>query len=124
MATINQTTRISRKKKVNKRKSPALIGNPFKKGVCRRVLITSPKKPNRADRKIAKVWLSNNRMITAAIPGEGGHNLQQHSVVLVRGARLKDLPGVRYKLVRGAFDLAPVQQRKQARSKYGTRKPK
>lgn len=124
MATINQTTRISRKKKVKKRKSPALIGNPFKKGVCRRVLITSPKKPNRADRKIAKVWLSNNRMITAAIPGEGGHNLQQHSVVLVRGARLKDLPGVRYKLVRGAFDLAPVQQRKQARSKYGTRKPK
>ena len=122
MPTINQISRKRRKNKLKKSKRPALEGNPFKKGVCRRVLITSPKKPNRADRKIAKIWLSNNRIVTAAIPGEGGHTLQQHSVVLVRGARLKDLPGVSYKVVRGAHDLGPVSQRKQARSKYGTRK--
>ncbi len=122
MVTLNQVNKNKRILKIQLTKTKALEQNPFKKGVCRRILITSPKKPNRADRKIAKVWLSNNRLITAAIPGEGDHNLQQHSVVLVRGARLKDLPGVNYKLVRGVFDLRPVLKRQRGRSKYGTRK--
>jgi small subunit ribosomal protein S12 len=123
MTTLNQTIRKNKRFcKIQLSKTKALEQRPFKKGVCRRVLITSPKKPNSADRKIAKVWLSNHRLVTASIPGEGNHNLQQHSVVLVRGARLKDLPGVSYKLIRGVFDLGSVSQRRRGRSKYGTRK--
>jgi small subunit ribosomal protein S12 len=125
MVTINQIIRKNpRKKQIKTKKNAALEQNPFKQGICRRILIISPKKPNRANRKIAKIQLSNGRLITASIPGEGNHNLQQHSVVLVRGCRIKDLPGVNYKVVRGVFDLIPVATRTRARSKFGTRKPK
>ena len=125
MVTINQIIRKNpRKKQLKTKKNAALGQNPFKQGICRRILVISPKKPNRANRKIAKIQLSNNRLITAAIPGEGNHNLQQHSVVLVRGCRIKDLPGVNYKVVRGVFDLIPVANRTRARSKFGTRRPK
>jgi len=106
-----------------KEKSPALKANPFKRGVCTRVYTTTPKKPNSALRKVAKVRLVNGFEIIAYIPGEG-HNLQEHSIVLVRGGRVKDLPGVRYHIVRGSLDASGVQGRNKSRSKYGTKKPK
>ena len=124
MSTINQSIR---KKKVIKRvrraTSPALKGCPQKKGICLRVMIRSPKKPNSAQRKVAKIRLTNGETIIAYIAGEG-HNLQEHGTVLVRGGRVKDLPGVRYKCIRGKFDLIGVKNRKNARSKYGTKKSK
>jgi len=123
MPTINQLVRKGREKKVKRSKSPALQGNPQKRGVCVRVFTTTPKKPNSALRKVARVRLSNGIEVTAYIPGIG-HNLQEHSVVLVRGGRTKDLPGVRYKIIRGALDAAGVEGRRQSRSKYGTKKPK
>lgn len=123
MATINQLIRHGRKKPVEKSASPALTCNPVKRGVCVKVYTTTPKKPNSALRKVAKVRLSNGYLIIAYIPGEG-HNLQEHSVVLVRGGRVRDLPGVRYHIVRGALDTQGVQNRKQARSVYGTKRPK
>ena len=119
MATINQLIRFGRKKKVRKTKSPALKGNPFLKGVCVVVKTVTPKKPNSALRKMARVRLSNKEYVNAYIPGEG-HNLQEHSVVLVRGGRVPDLPGVKYHIVRGALDTRGVEGRKQGRSKYGT----
>ncbi len=123
MPTINQLIRKGRKEVVKKRTAPALEGSPQKRGVCTRVSTTTPKKPNSALRKIARVRLTNGIEATAYIPGIG-HNLQEHSVVLVRGGRVKDLPGVRYHLVRGALDAAGVENRAQGRSKYGTKKPK
>ncbi len=123
MPTINQLIKYGRKSVKKKTKSPALRGNPQKRGVCVRVSTMTPKKPNSALRKIARVKLSNGIEVTCYIPGEG-HNLQEHSNVLVRGGRVKDLPGVRYKIVRGALDAAGVEGRKQSRSKYGTKKPK
>lgn len=136
MPTINQLVRKGRKPKTTKSKSPALQFNlntfkkelipqpsPQKRGVCTRVATMTPKKPNSALRKIARVRLTNGIEVTAYIPGEG-HNLQEHSVVLVRGGRVKDLPGVRYKIIRGALDTAGVQNRKQGRSKYGAKRPK
>jgi len=123
MPTINQLVRKGREKKVKRSKSPALQGNPQKRGVCVRVFTTTPKKPNSALRKVARVRLSNGIEVTAYIPGIG-HNLQEHSVVLVRGGRVKDLPGVRYKIIRGALDAAGVEGRRQSRSKYGTKRPK
>jgi len=123
MPTINQLVRKGREKKIKRSKSPALQGNPQKRGVCVRVFTTTPKKPNSALRKVARVRLSNGIEVTAYIPGIG-HNLQEHSVVLVRGGRTKDLPGVRYKVIRGALDTAGVDGRMQSRSKYGTKKPK
>ncbi|MDI3472083.1 MAG: small subunit ribosomal protein [Thermotogaceae bacterium] len=123
MPTINQLIRHSRKKLENKSKSPALGGNPQKRGVCVRVSTMTPKKPNSALRKIARVRLTNGIEVTAYIPGIG-HNLQEHSVVLIRGGRVKDLPGVRYKIIRGTLDAAGVEGRKQSRSKYGAKKPK
>ncbi|ADY72846.1 30S ribosomal protein S12 [Desulfurobacterium thermolithotrophum] len=123
MPTINQLVRKGREKKVKRSKAPALQGNPQKRGVCVRVFTTTPKKPNSALRKVARVRLSNGIEVTAYIPGIG-HNLQEHSVVLVRGGRVKDLPGVRYKIIRGALDAAGVEGRKQSRSKYGTKRPK
>ena len=123
MPTINQLVRKGREKKVMRSKAPALQGNPQKRGVCVRVFTTTPKKPNSALRKVARVRLSNGIEVTAYIPGIG-HNLQEHSVVLVRGGRVKDLPGVRYKIIRGALDAAGVEGRKQSRSKYGTKRPK
>jgi small subunit ribosomal protein S12 len=123
MPTINQLIRNSRKPKVKKSKSPALAGNPQKRGVCIRVYTTTPKKPNSALRKVAKVRLTNGREVVAYIPGEG-HNLQEHSVVLVRGGRVKDLPGVKYHIVRGKFDTSGVEGRRHSRSLYGTKKPK
>jgi small subunit ribosomal protein S12 len=123
MPTINQLVRKGRESKVKRSKSPALQGNPQKRGVCVRVFTTTPKKPNSALRKVARVRLSNGMEVTAYIPGIG-HNLQEHSVVLVRGGRVKDLPGVRYKIIRGALDTAGVEGRKQSRSKYGTKRPK
>ncbi len=123
MPTINQLVRKGRESKVKRSKSPALQGNPQKRGVCVRVFTTTPKKPNSALRKVARVRLSNGMEVTAYIPGIG-HNLQEHSVVLVRGGRVKDLPGVRYKIIRGALDTAGVEGRRQSRSKYGTKKPK
>ncbi|MGY4687401.1 30S ribosomal protein S12 [Petrotoga mexicana DSM 14811] len=123
MPTINQLIRYGRKSVKKKTKSPALRGNPQKRGVCVRVSTMTPKKPNSALRKIARVKLSNGIEVTCYIPGEG-HNLQEHSNVLVRGGRVKDLPGVRYKIIRGALDAAGVEGRKQSRSKYGTKKPK
>ena len=123
MPTINQLVRKGREKKVKRSKAPALQSNPQKRGVCVRVFTTTPKKPNSALRKVARVRLSNGIEVTAYIPGIG-HNLQEHSVVLVRGGRVKDLPGVRYKVIRGALDTAGVEGRKQSRSKYGTKKPK
>jgi small subunit ribosomal protein S12 len=123
MPTINQLVRKGRKPVVRKSKSPALQGNPQKRGVCIRVYTTTPKKPNSALRKVAKVRLTNGYEVIAYIPGEG-HNLQEHSIVLIRGGRVKDLPGVRYHIVRGTLDAAGVNDRKQSRSKYGTKRPK
>ncbi len=120
MPTINQLVRQSRRDVVKKEKSPALKANPFRRGVCTRVYTTTPKKPNSALRKVARVRLTNGMEVTAYIPGEG-HNLQEHSVVLVRGGRVKDLPGVRYKVVRGTLDAAGVSDRKKARSQYGVK---
>jgi len=121
--TINQLVRKGRQKVKKKSKAPALEGNPQKRGVCVRVYTTTPKKPNSALRKVARVRLSNGYEVTCYIPGEG-HNLQEHSIVLVRGGRVKDLPGVRYKIIRGALDAAGVKDRRQSRSKYGTKRPK
>lgn len=137
MPTMNQLVRKGRKEKVKKVKAPALQfsynaltnrvqrlrGAPQKRGVCTQVRTMTPKKPNSALRKIARVRLSNNREVTAYIPGEG-HNLQEHSVVLIRGGRVRDLPGVRYHIVRGTLDAAGVNNRKQGRSKYGAKRPK
>ncbi len=123
MPTINQLLRKPRKKVLSKSRSKDLEGNPFKRGVCIKVYTTTPKKPNSALRKVAKVRLSNGREVIAYIPGIG-HNLQEHSVVLVRGGRVKDLPGVRYHIVRGVYDAAGVEGRMQSRSKYGTKRPR
>lgn len=123
MATINQLVRAPRKRKVAKSNVPALEACPQKRGVCTRVYTTTPKKPNSALRKVARVRLTNGFEVTTYIGGEG-HNLQEHSVVLIRGGRVKDLPGVRYHTVRGALDTAGVKDRKQARSKYGVKRPK
>lgn len=123
MPTINQLIKHGRERKKRKSKSPALEGNPQKRGVCVRVYTVTPKKPNSALRKVTRVRLSNGIEVTAYIPGEG-HNLQEHSIVLVRGGRVKDLPGVRYKVIRGTLDAAGVQGRRQSRSKYGAKKPK
>ena len=123
MPTINQLVRRARKDVVEKSKAPALKSNPFKRGVCTRVYTTTPKKPNSALRKVARVRLTNGMEVGAYIPGEG-HNLQEHSVVLIRGGRVKDLPGVRYHVVRGSLDTAGVAKRRQARSKYGAKRPK
>ena len=123
MPTINQLIRKGRKSTVKKTKAPALKGNPQKRGVCTRVYTTTPKKPNSALRKVARVRLTNGIEVTSYIPGEG-HNLQEHSIVLIRGGRIKDLPGVRYHIVRGTLDTSGVEERKQGRSKYGTKKPK
>jgi small subunit ribosomal protein S12 len=123
LPTINQLVRQSREQVIWKSKSPALLKSPQKRGVCTRVYTTTPKKPNSALRKVARVRLSNGIEVTAYIPGEG-HNLQEHSIVLIRGGRVKDLPGVRYHIVRGTLDTQGVQDRKQARSKYGAKKPK
>jgi small subunit ribosomal protein S12 len=119
--TTNQLVRRERKLKKEKSKTPALQGSPQRRGVCTRVSTTTPRKPNSALRKIARVRLTNGNEVTAYVPGEG-HNLQEHSVVLVRGGRVADLPGVRYKVVRGALDTLGVNDRKQGRSKYGTKK--
>jgi small subunit ribosomal protein S12 len=121
--TIQQLIRLGREKVRKRSKSPALQGCPQKRGVCVRVYTTTPKKPNSALRKVAKVRLSNGIEVIAYIPGEG-HNLQEHSIVLVRGGRVKDLPGVRYHIVRGALDAQGVEGRRQGRSKYGTKRPK
>ena len=123
MPTINQLVRKGRKKTVDKSKTPALKGNPQKRGVCLSVKTTTPKKPNSALRKIARVRLTNGVEGTCYIPGIG-HNLQEHSVVLIRGGRVRDLPGVRYHIIRGALDAAGVAKRMQARSKYGAKRPK
>ena len=123
MPTINQLVRKGRRKILRKSKSPLLQSNPFKRGVCVTVKTMPPKKPNSALRKIARVRLSNGREVTAYIPGEG-HNLQEHSIGLVRGGRVRDLPGVRYHIVRGIDDAAGVADRRKSRSKYGTKKPK
>uniref|UniRef100_A0A7V4N3M0 Small ribosomal subunit protein uS12 n=1 Tax=Thermodesulfobacterium geofontis TaxID=1295609 RepID=A0A7V4N3M0_9BACT len=123
MPTINQLVRLGRGKKIRKSRAPALQSCPQKRGVCVRVYTVTPKKPNSALRKVARVRLTNGIEITAYIPGIG-HNLQEHSVVLVRGGRVRDLPGVRYKIIRGTLDAAGVQNRRKSRSKYGTPKPK
>ncbi len=123
MPTINQLIRKPRVQQVAKNKVPAMKGCPQKRGVCTRVYTTTPKKPNSALRKVARVKLTNGFEVIAYIPGEG-HNLQEHSVVAIRGGRVKDLPGVRYHTVRGALDCAGVKDRKQARSKYGVKRPK
>jgi small subunit ribosomal protein S12 len=123
MPTINQLVRKGRERIEEKSKSPALKGSPQKRGVCTVVKTTTPKKPNSALRKIARVRLTNGIEVSGYIPGEG-HNLQEHSVVLIRGGRVKDLPGVRYHIVRGTLDSAGVNNRKQSRSKYGTKRPK
>ncbi|MCS6897019.1 MAG: 30S ribosomal protein S12 [Nitrospira sp.] len=123
MATINQLVRKPRVSKEEKSSVPALGACPQKRGVCTRVYTTTPKKPNSALRKVARVRLTNGAEVTTYIGGEG-HNLQEHSVVLIRGGRVKDLPGVRYHVVRGALDCAGVNNRKQGRSKYGAKKPK
>jgi len=123
MATVNQLVRKPRKRKVMKTDVPALKGSPQRRGVCTRVYTTTPKKPNSALRKVARVRLSNGFEVTAYIPGEG-HNLQEHSVVLIRGGRVKDLPGVRYHILRGNLDTQGVANRKKRRSLYGTKKGK
>ncbi|EQB64024.1 MAG: 30S ribosomal protein S12 [candidate division Zixibacteria bacterium RBG-1] len=123
MPTINQLVRFGRREIKSSTKTPALQGSPQKRGVCVRVYTTTPKKPNSALRKVARVRLTNGIEVTAYIPGEG-HNLQEHSIVLIRGGRVKDLPGVRYHIIRGTLDTAGVQDRKQGRSKYGAKKPK
>jgi small subunit ribosomal protein S12 len=122
MPTINQLIRKGREKLRFKSKSPALKANPQKRGVCTRVYTTTPKKPNSALRKVARVRLTNGIEVTSYIPGVG-HNLQEHSVVLIRGGRVKDLPGVRYHIIRGTLDSVGVQGRKQGRSKYGAKRP-
>jgi small subunit ribosomal protein S12 len=121
--TIQQLVRQGRSSKVTKSKTPALKGSPQRRGVCTRVYTTTPKKPNSALRKVARVRLNSGIEVTAYIPGEG-HNLQEHSIVLVRGGRVRDLPGVRYKIIRGALDAVGVKNRKQARSRYGAKKEK
>jgi small subunit ribosomal protein S12 len=123
MATINQLVRNGRERALKRTKTPALKGSPQKRGVCTRVYTTTPKKPNSALRKVARVRLVNGMEVTSYIPGVG-HNLQEHSVVLVRGGRVKDLPGVRYKVIRAALDASGVADRRQARSKYGAKSPK
>ena len=123
MTTINQLVRKPRKRKVDKNNVPALEGKPQKRGVCTRVYTTTPKKPNSALRKVARVRLTNGYEVTSYIGCEG-HNLQEHSVVLIRGGRVKDLPGVRYHLIRGTLDCSGVNDRKHSRSKYGTKKPR
>ena len=123
MPTISQLVRKGRKKVVKKSKSASLVGCPQKRGVCTRVYTTTPKKPNSAMRKVARVRLTNGIEVNAYIPGEG-HNLQEHSVVLIRGGRVKDLPGVRYHILRGNLDTQGVANRKKRRSLYGTKKPK
>ncbi|MCX7810937.1 MAG: 30S ribosomal protein S12 [Leptospiraceae bacterium] len=123
MPTINQLIRLGRKKVKKKTKSPALKGCPQRRGVCVRVMTVTPKKPNSALRKVARVRLTTGIEVTAYIPGEG-HNLQEHNTVLVRGGRVKDLPGVRYHIVRGTLDALGVENRKKGRSKYGTKRPK
>jgi small subunit ribosomal protein S12 len=123
MATVNQLVRKSRKPKTTKSKVPALAGSPQRRGVCTRVYTTTPKKPNSALRKVARVRLTNGYEVSSYIGGEG-HNLQEHSVVLIRGGRVKDLPGVRYHTVRGTLDCAGVASRRQGRSKYGAKRPK
>jgi len=123
LPTINQLVRLGRENLAFKSKSPALDANPQKRGVCTRVYTTTPKKPNSALRKVARVRLVSGIEVTAYIPGEG-HNLQEHSIVLIRGGRVKDLPGVRYHIIRGALDTAGVTDRKQGRSKYGAKRPK
>ncbi|MEO6696080.1 MAG: 30S ribosomal protein S12 [Ignavibacteria bacterium] len=123
MPTINQLIRKGRKKIITKSKAPAMDDCPQKRGVCTRVYTSTPKKPNSALRKVARVRLTNGIEVTAYIPGEG-HNLQEHSIVLIRGGRVKDLPGVRYHIIRGALDTAGVANRKKGRSKYGAKKVK
>ena len=123
MPTINQLVRKGREDKVEKTKTPALKGSPQRRGVCTRVYTTTPKKPNSALRKVARVRLTSQVEVTAYIPGVG-HNLQEHSIVLVRGGRVKDLPGVRYHIVRGTLDASGVNGRNKSRSKYGTKRPK
>ncbi len=123
MPTINQLIRNGREKLKRKDKTPALGSSPQKRGVCVRVYTTTPKKPNSALRKVARVKLTNGMEVTAYIPGVG-HNLQEHSIVMIRGGRVKDLPGVRYHIIRGTLDTAGVADRKQSRSKYGAKKPK
>ena len=123
MSTVNQLVRKPRNPKSDKSDVPALQGCPQRRGVCTRVYTTTPKKPNSAMRKVARVRLTNKFEVTAYIPGEG-HNLQEHSIVLIRGGRVKDLPGVRYHIVRGSLDTAGVDGRKQQRSKYGAKRPK
>jgi small subunit ribosomal protein S12 len=122
MPTINQLVRIGRKKSVKKTNTPALKGSPQKRGVCVRVYTTTPKKPNSALRKVARVRLTNGIEVTSYIPGIG-HNLQEHSVVMIRGGRVKDLPGVRYHVIRGTLDTLGVSNRRKGRSKYGAKKP-
>ena len=123
MPTISQLVRQGREKIVTKTKSPALQVSPQKRGVCVRVFTQTPKKPNSALRKVARVRLTNGLEVTVYIPGEG-HNLQEHSVVMIRGGRVKDLPGVRYHIIRGKLDSVGVQDRRKSRSKYGTKRPK
>lgn len=123
MPTINQLIHTEREPVIKRKKTPALQGCPQKRGVCTRVYTTTPKKPNSALRKVARVRLTNGIEVTAYIPGEG-HNLQEHSVVLIRGGRVKDLPGVRYHIIRGTLDASGVADRRKSRSKYGTKKPK
>jgi small subunit ribosomal protein S12 len=123
MPTINQLVKEGRAKQHAKEKAPALQGSPQKRGVCTRVYTTTPKKPNSALRKVARVRLTNGIEVTGYIPGVG-HNLQEHSVVLIRGGRVKDLPGVRYHIIRGTLDSIGVQDRRQGRSKYGAKRPK
>jgi small subunit ribosomal protein S12 len=123
MPTIAQLVRKGRQKLTDKSKSPALDSCPQRRGVCTRVYTTTPKKPNSAMRKVARVRLTNGKEVNAYIPGEG-HNLQEHSIVMIRGGRVKDLPGVRYNIIRGALDTSGVDGRNQSRSKYGTKRPK
>jgi small subunit ribosomal protein S12 len=123
LPTISQLIRKGRRRLIEKPKTPALKGSPQKRGVCTRVYTSTPKKPNSALRKVARVRLTNRIDVTAYIPGEG-HNLQEHSIVLIRGGRVKDLPGVRYHIIRGTLDSAGVNDRKRSRSKYGTKRPK
>jgi small subunit ribosomal protein S12 len=123
MATTNQLVRKPRRRQIEKSKVPALEGCPQKRGVCTRVYTTTPKKPNSAMRKVARVRLTNGMEVTTYIPGEG-HNLQEHAVILIRGGRVKDLPGVRYHTIRGTLDTAGVTKRRQGRSKYGAKRPK
>ncbi len=123
MPTINQLIRKGRKRVFEATKTPALKGSPQKRGVCTRVYTSTPKKPNSALRKVARVRLTNQMEVTAYIPGEG-HNLQEHSIVLIRGGRIKDLPGVRYHIIRGTMDTLGVADRRRGRSKYGTKRPK